>query len=124
MSWFASKGSEKNISWTPLLEAAQVDSTISKENEMPALFFKHSTRCSISSMALNRFEKEWSGSANCQLLFLDLLKFRGLSDMISERTGVVHESPQAVVVYRGEVVYQASHNGIIASEIEKILKAL
>ena len=50
---------------------------IEKSKELPVMLFKHSTRCSISSMALHRIENNWGFSSeeiapfylenNCQL---------------------------------------------------------
>lgn len=125
MSWFGtSEKRTKKLSWEPLVQAAQLDAALSVENEEPVLIFKHSTRCSISAMALSRFEHEWDQDQNCRLLFLDLLQFRNLSNEIAEKTGVNHESPQALLIFKGSVLYHASHNAIQAGRIMEILKEL
>lgn len=88
----------------------------------PVLLFKHSTRCSISSMALNGFERKWTtGRELCDLYFIDLLKYRDVSDLTAELTGVQHQSPQAIVIKGKEIVYDASHSAIDARHIESIL---
>jgi bacillithiol system protein YtxJ len=44
------------MSWQHLTELEQWKAIQSASFEQPQVVFKHSTRCSISSMALNRFE--------------------------------------------------------------------
>lgn len=85
------------------------------------IFFKHSTRCSISSMALNSFERAWKGEENVQLYFIDLIQFRSVSNELAELSGVTHQSPQAILVSNQSVVYNCSHGAIDAQEIEKQL---
>ena len=102
-------------------EKEEVSELMHKSVEQAILFFKHSTRCSISSMALNRFETDWNIEAPCDIYFLDLLNHRDISDEIARLTGVVHQSPQAIVVKNGKVIYSATHSSISAIEIAKIL---
>ena len=49
---------------------------------------------------------------------------RGLAQRIAERFGIRHESPQAIVLYRGEPVDHASHSGVtprfVTETIEKV----
>lgn len=88
--------------------------------EKPVLLFKHSTRCSISSMALNRFEANMDPEkATC--VYLDLLSYRPLSDEIAQLTRVEHQSPQAILINHGEVIYSATHTAIDASDIMKLI---
>ena len=76
------------------------------------LLFKHSTRCGTSSFALKDFERTFDPASGIQCYFLDLLKYREISDAIAARTGVRHESPQVIVLVDGKVVYEASHHQI------------
>lgn len=97
---------------------SQLEEAIKQSYSKPVLFFKHSTRCSISSMALNRLN-----SANDEICrdvecyFLDLLKFRNVSKLIEEKLSVYHESPQLVLVKSGDCVYDASHGDIHPKEL-------
>lgn len=84
-------------------------------NEPLFAIFKHSTRCSISSMAKNRLEREWN--LDFPAYYLDLLNYRTISNLIAEKSGVEHQSPQLIVFQHGKVIYQASHNAIIVDEI-------
>ena len=85
------------------------------ENENVFAVFKHSTRCSISSMAKNRVEREWN--LDFPIYYLDLIKYRSISNLIAAKSGVEHQSPQLIVFQNGLPVYDASHSGIAVSEI-------
>lgn len=110
------------MEWNLLTDKDQVQQILAASNEIPQLFFKHSTRCSISSMALRRFEKSGIlNDQNIQCWFLDLLENRQISAEIESLTRVVHQSPQAIVVVNGEIVYSESHGMIDADQIRKIV---
>lgn len=110
-----------NLPWIELVNETQLREAIERSTEKPILFFKHSTRCSISSMALSRFEENWNVENNCEIYFLDLIANRSLSNLIAELTNVEHQSPQVIVLKNKEVIYSATHSSISASEIEKLL---
>jgi len=110
------------MTWNILSEPTQINEIIEASKLKPQLFFKHSTRCSISTMALSRFEK--SGIlANEQIVcwYLDLLEFRQISSEIEKLTKVIHQSPQAIVLHNEQVIYSESHGMIDATEIQKIV---
>jgi bacillithiol system protein YtxJ len=87
------------------------------------LIFKHSTRCSISSTALNRFERNWKDEYGdkIKLYYLDLIENRTLSNQIAEHYNVQHESPQVLIISNGKCIYHTSHLDISVSEIIKQL---
>jgi bacillithiol system protein YtxJ len=78
------------------------------------LIFKHSTRCSISAMALGRLERKWNETEtqNLKPFYLDLLNFRPLSNQIAEFYGIQHQSPQVLIIKKGKCVYSATHSDI------------
>ena len=114
---------EKKINWLSLTESSQLDAVISGSNLKPILIFKHSTRCGVSRMALKNFEREYDlEEEDIDLYFLDLLNFRALSNEISEKLNIYHQSPQVLVVKNGEVIYHDSHYSISADAVKKILE--
>jgi bacillithiol system protein YtxJ len=116
-------GSKSNFDWIDLNSSEQLNEIIEQSIEKPVLLFKHSTRCSISAMAKSRFESQWElENEVCPTYYLDLITFRPISNEIAEKTGVEHQSPQVIVLKNKEVIYQASHNGIDAKEIQALLK--
>jgi bacillithiol system protein YtxJ len=89
----------------------------------PIIIFKHSIRCSISDMALNRFERSWT-NPNIQCYFVDLIQFRNISTAISDNFNIPHESPQLLIISNGVCIYNASHSEIRATEVEKEIQKL
>lgn len=118
MGWFSRDNKEKKQSglpWERLTSIDQLKEVIEGSSEKPKLLFKHSTRCSISSMALNGFQRSWEGSQDdIDIYYIDLLSYRDVSNAIATETGVTHQSPQVIVLKNKEVVYTASHSSIDA----------
>jgi bacillithiol system protein YtxJ len=102
------------MEWIPLTSLEQLDQIDAASASQPILLFKHSTRCSISSAALNRLESAWTAADDAAhtVHYLDLIKYRDVSNAIAERYGVQHESPQLLVIRNGQCAHHASHFGI------------
>jgi bacillithiol system protein YtxJ len=104
--------------WNKLESAADWENIIRESHEKNVLVFKHSTRCIISKMVLKNFEDEWAALPdNADVLFLDLLQFRELSNALAEQLHVKHESPQVIVVRNGKAIYHASHDSINTHDV-------
>lgn len=106
------------MNWIPLQTEAQLDEIISKSLESPKVIFKHSTRCSISSMAKNRLDKS-NQPEGIDFYYLDLLSHRNISNKIASVFHVPHQSPQVLVIKNGKSVYNESHSGIRMDDIEE-----
>lgn len=120
MGWFSS--SRSDFPWVELTHEDQLKELLEQTAEKPVLFFKHSTRCSISSMAKTRFEREWKGDPEaCTCVYLDLIAHRDVSNALAEILSVTHQSPQTILVRNHEVIHTASHNGIDAQEISQFI---
>src|SRR3970040_922659 len=80
------------INWIPLTDLDQLNEISVASNEKPMVIFKHSTRCSISRMALKQFENEYALTDDeVTIYFLDLLSFRDISNAIATRFQVEHQ---------------------------------
>ena len=99
------------MDWITLNNISQLQSIQEESYQHPQVIFKHSTRCSISSMVLKRLEREGKPE-NMKFYYLDLIKFRDISNKVSEMFSVNHESPQILLIKNGECVYDESHYGI------------
>lgn len=111
MGLFGSKSSNA-INWTNVTSAEQLRELIASSDQKAVAIFKHSTRCSISSMIKSRLEKNWQPDENVIPVYLDLLSYRPVSNLVEELSGVLHESPQMIVFKNGKPIYNASHGGI------------
>ncbi len=91
----------------------------------PIVLFKHSSTCPISAGAYSRITKGIEdGSLKTNVYMLIVQKSRELSNYVEEKFGIQHESPQAIVVYKKEAVWSASHNSIKVEAINEALKNL
>lgn len=98
-------------------ELSAADSISFSNDTEGVVLFKHSTRCSISRMALDRITSSWNDSDGFLFYYLDLLSYRSISDLISQKYGVPHESPQILLIRNGVCIYHTSHNAITYREL-------
>tara|TARA_R110000868_G_scaffold338325_1_gene599059 strand:- start:66 stop:455 length:390 start_codon:yes stop_codon:yes gene_type:complete len=106
------------MDWEPLNHIDQLNEIIAESKDKPVAIFKHSTRCSISRMALKQFENEFDFPEKVTPYFLDLIAFREISNDIASRFGVQHQSPQLILIKNGKAVYNTSHSDIDAGELK------
>ena len=126
MGWFTKDKEEKKESglpWERLTSVDQMKKAIEDSAVKPVLLFKHSTSCSISNMALNGFIRKWEGAKEeIDIYYLDLLSYRDVSSAIAKETGIIHQSPQVIVLKNKEVVYTATHSSINAQSALNSIK--
>ena len=118
MGFFSKSKPVPSLPWMNVESVEQLKDILLNDSEKPKLLFKHSTRCSISSMAKSRLEREWNLD-NVQPWYLDLIAYRNVSNAIASQLGIDHQSPQAILLKDGEVVHDSSHNSISVSNISK-----
>ena len=104
------------MNWRKLTSESEFDEILmqSLSEGSAFLLFKHSTRCMVSTMAKRSFEAEYAG--DYPTYFVDLVKFRALSNHIASVTKVTHQSPQLISVKSGKVTYHESHHKICAKD--------
>lgn len=104
------------MEWNSLKTVDQFENILKKSLETPQLIYKHSISCGISSMIKYRLEKN-SPPPDIDFHFLDILRFRSLSNLIASKLDVHHESPQVLLIRNAKCVYDESHMGINMKEI-------
>lgn len=108
------------MNWIELTDEQQLQQINELSAKEPVVIFKHSTRCSISSMAKSRLERE-KAPENTTFYYLDLIRYRNISNKIATDYSVHHESPQVLLIKNGECVYEETHNGISMKEIAEAM---
>jgi bacillithiol system protein YtxJ len=108
------------MNWKALADNAELESLKKLSLEIPQVIFKHSTRCSISTMAKNRLERS-PKPEGIDFVYLDLLAHRDISNKISIDFEVEHASPQVLIIKNGTCVYDESHNAINMEDIVDVL---
>jgi bacillithiol system protein YtxJ len=106
---------EANMNWKTLSNETELQDLVSQSFNKPQLIFKHSTTCSISSIAKSRLDRATVEMIDCW--YLDLLSYRSISNSIAEKFSVHHESPQVLLIKNGECVYDESHSSIYVEDI-------
>lgn len=104
------------IGFTPVGNTKTLDELVARSHDAPVLLFKHSTTCPISAAAHRQMERVKS-----DISLIVVQRNRDVSREVEARTGVQHESPQALILRRGEVVWSASHFDITAEAVEQAL---
>lgn len=95
----------------------QLDELFETSNEKPVVLFKHSVTCPISSDVYHEVS-----NADTDVNLVVVQSARPISNAIAERTGIRHESPQAIILKNGKAVYNASHYDVSAEDIEQRVK--
>lgn len=106
------------MEWIIINKMDQLEEIRERSYSKPQVIFKHSIRCSISSVAKNRLEKS-SSPQDVDFYYLDLVNFRPISNAIAEKFDVFHESPQVLLIKEGKCVYDESHLSISMDDISK-----
>ncbi|MGJ3236529.1 bacillithiol system redox-active protein YtxJ [Marivirga sp.] len=108
------------MNWERLESLDTIDKIIEESKQNPVVIFKHSTSCSISAMALNRLERSWKieEMSEVKAYYLDLISHRDISNAIADKFGVMHQSPQVLLIKNGACVYDDSHMGISYQELK------
>lgn len=108
--------------WIPLTSIQELEEIKLSSKRKPVVIFKHSTRCGISRMVLKQFEKSIQDNhKNIPFYYLDLLNYRAISNAISEKLQVLHQSPQLLIVYNEVATIYASHYDTLEVDLSKYL---
>ena len=108
------------MNWTSLESAEQISDI--KQHQGYSVIFKHSTRCSISLMVKKRFELDWDKiPQDVPVYFLDLIKYRDISNQIASDFQVYHESPQLLLIKDGECILDLSHGQVSVEEALSVM---
>lgn len=94
---------ESKDQWSDLLELS---------HKQTVYIYKHSSSCGISSVVLNRFEKQIR-ERNETYYYLHIQGFRDLSNWLSQELGIRHESPQLIVLKEAKVLADDSHYSLL-----------
>jgi len=110
----------RTLSTTEELERA-----IEQSSQRPAVIFKHSPTCGISAQAFESISEWLAGEVpDADFYVVPVQASRALSTDLARRFGIRHESPQVMVIDRGEVRWHGSHFRATATAIAAALDKL
>ena len=108
--------------WKVLDSEEQLDQIIKDSYQKPVVLFKHSISCGISAMAKYQLEEQWDfNPEDFDFYYLDLINNRSVSNKIAKDLDVIHQSPQIIVVKKGQSIYNTSHHNINSATLRRAL---
>ena len=97
----------------------ELDRMVAASSDRPLLLFKYSNTCGTSAQALDELVAHLDESpADATYAMVTVQTHRDVSNAIARKLGVRHETPQALLVRDGRVVWSASHFRVTAAAVE------
>lgn len=102
---------------------AEWEAALASSGDKPVLVLKHSTRCPVSSAALEEYEDYLrdAPSEGVDYVMVKVIEARPVSNKIAEDLGVKHESPQMILVKDRAKYWTASHWSVTKKHIKAVL---
>jgi bacillithiol system protein YtxJ len=89
-----------------------------------AVLYKHSPICPTSDLAYEEIRSLKRLHEDVPVYLVDVVHSRPVARYISERVGVVHASPQAIILRAGVPAWHGSHYDLRADEMARKLDSL
>lgn len=87
---------------------------------VPVFIFKHSTACGVSARALAEFRAFLASAPEGFGYYqVDVLESRAASDRIEDLSGVRHESPQVLLLWKSKCIWDADHGAVRATALRE-----
>jgi len=114
----AEHGKKEEDLMEEIIDEIGLEAAITASELNPVFLFKHSTTCPISSAAYREVAGYAETDGAVQSVYLiKVIESRPVSNAISARTGVAHQSPQLILLGSGDVLWSASHYEISKEKI-------
>ena len=108
---------------TPLEHLDELKRLVTDSELRPVLLFKHSYTCGVSLEALDELVSHLNGRrTEAQYAMVTVQTHRALSNAVARQFGVRHETPQALLIRDGRVVWSASHFRVTAAAVEDAIR--
>jgi bacillithiol system protein YtxJ len=102
----------------------ELDAMLTSSTGQPVLLFKHSYTCGVSAEALDELVAHLNERAHgVPVAMVTVQTHREVSNAIASRLGVRHETPQALLVRDGRVVWSASHFRVTSQSVDHAIRS-
>ena len=108
-----------------LRHLTDLDRLLEESAHRPVLLFKHSYSCGTSAEALDELiaHLDEKRRHDTDYAVVTVQTHREISNAVSSRLGVRHETPQALLIRNRRVVWSASHFRVTADAVAQALEA-
>ena len=101
-----------------------LDRLLAQTAERPLLLFKHSLTCGTSAEALDELIEHLNeDKLDARYAIVTVQSHRELSNAVSARLGIRHETPQALLIRDGRVIWNASHFRVTAAAVQSAIRS-
>ena len=101
----------------------ELDRVLAASSDRPLLLFKYSATCGTSAEALDELVAHLNENpAEATYAMVTVQTHRDVSSAVARKLGVRHETPQALLIRDGRVVWSASHFRVTAAALEEALE--
>ena len=114
---------------TQLQHIEQLDRLLSESHTRPLLLFKHSFSCGVSAEALVELIEHLNadivaaGVPDPHYAIVTVQTHPDVSNAVSSKVGVRHETPQALLIHKGRVIWSASHFRVTAAAVQSAIRS-
>ena len=106
----------------PVPDLPTLEDWFARSHAAPVLLLNHDPGCAGSARAYRRMIE--LGDDHGAIGLIDVRVAREVTAELARRTGVRHESPQALLLRDGRAVWSASHGAVRAEAVEQALAGL
>jgi bacillithiol system protein YtxJ len=108
---------------TTLEALDQLDRVLALSAHQPVLLFKHSYACGVSAEALDELVAHLNERDHATpVAMVTVQTHRQVSNEVTARLGIRHETPQALLVRNGKVVWSASHFRVTSRAVDEAIR--
>lgn len=105
-----------NTQFVSVNDANALDQLVARSHQNPVVLFKHSTTCPISAAAHQQMS-----DLGGEVALVVVQTARDVSREVATRTGIRHETPQAIILRNGKSVWSASHWDVTAERVKSAM---
>ncbi len=106
----------------PLHHMDDLDALLGTSAGRPVVLFKHSHTCGVSAEALDELVDHLGRKrSDARYAIVTVQTHRTLSNAVTQRFGVRHETPQVLLIRDGKVVWSATHFRVTADAVDAAL---
>ncbi|MDO0824109.1 bacillithiol system redox-active protein YtxJ [Desulfosporosinus nitroreducens] len=106
-----------------IISIQELEGIMEESHQRKIIIFKHSTTCPISARAWREVQDFIQESSDEVLVvMIKVIESRPVSNLATENLGIKHQSPQALLINKGQVLWHASHQAVTQTNIKKALE--